>query len=351
MLRSYIEFASHKTVTSGSFGAQATPDNSDLFCDRIEIFLTQNGYQVQKHVGCSDDKVDLAVVDPADPNHFLAGIECDGPSYIQGKTARDRDHLRKSVMENRGWQLYRVWSTEWNRSPKEEGEALLAFLASLTQGEPVSVSEPISHVEPELDALIGEVEKTKEKVKKDNPFNFDYYQEADWTTAKHSRSKDQLTLMGETILHILRTEQPMHMELLYKRIAPFAGGKVTEALKGRIDLAIAKKLSAKVAVDEDRFIRLIPASPLVVRIPRAGDTPRPMEYIPTPEVAAAMLRIASHSIGITEDDLTLACARLFGFERKGPKIKVKTDAALRYLEEQGSIRIIDGKVQLIGDAS
>ena len=54
-------------------------------------------------------------------------------------------------------------------------------------------------------------------------------------------------------------------------------------------------------------------------------------------------------IGITEEDLASECARAFGFERKGPKIKVKTDAAIEWLVDNQRIRIIDGKAQLIGD--
>ena len=30
-----------------------------------------------------------------------------------------------------GWNLYRVWSTEWVRNPGAEGEALLSFLRSV----------------------------------------------------------------------------------------------------------------------------------------------------------------------------------------------------------------------------
>ena len=69
-----------------------------------------------------------------------------------------------------------------------------------------------------------------------------------------------------------------------------------------------------------------------------------MEYIHTEEVANAMIRIIEHSFGITIEDLSTECARAFGFERKGPKIKQKTDAAIRFLEQTGQIRIIDGKV-------
>ena len=102
-------------------------------------------------------------------------------------------------------------------------------------------------------------------------------------------------------------------------------------------------------VDNDRFVRLLPITPTVVRIPKEYETPRPIEYIHTEEVAMAMIKIIERSFGITEDDLASECARAFGFERKGPKIKVKTDAAIKWLVDNKRIRIIDGKAQLIGD--
>lgn len=62
-----------------------------------------------------------------------------------------------------------------------------------------------------------------------------------------------------------------------------------------------------------------------------------------------MIRIISNSFGITEEDLASECARVFGFERKGPKIKVKTDAAIKYLVDNENVKIIDGKAQLTGE--
>ena len=40
---------------------------------------------------------------------------------------------------------------------------------------------------------------------------------------------------------------------------------------------------------------------------------------------------------------------VFGYERKGPKIKAKTDAAIKYLIDNGKVKIIDGKAQLVGE--
>lgn len=36
--------------------------------------------------------------------------------------------MRSSVLENMGWNLYRVWSAEWYKNPETEGKRLLSFI-------------------------------------------------------------------------------------------------------------------------------------------------------------------------------------------------------------------------------
>jgi hypothetical protein len=201
-----------------------------------------------------------------------------------------------------------------------------------------------------LETIATESSKVVQNVASTNPYGFSYYQEANWWETKHSRSYDNFTRISENILHIVSIEQPIHLEMLYKRLGPsFTTGKATEGVKNTIDQVIAQKLKGRVVIDKDRFVRLLPSTSITVRIPKEYETPRPIEYIHTEEVAMAMMKIIERSFGITEEDLASECARAFGFERKGPKIKVKTDAAIKWLVDNQRIRIIDGKAQLIGD--
>ena len=62
------------------------------------------------------------------PNKFLVGIECDGPTYNSCATIRDRDRLRKEVLERFGWKMYRIWSVDWFKNPKEQLEKLTKFI-------------------------------------------------------------------------------------------------------------------------------------------------------------------------------------------------------------------------------
>ena len=125
MLRSYIEFAMNGEATLASANQNHAPDD---FVDAIFKYISDKGYKAKQYVGCSGYKIDIAVEHPKVCDEFVAGIECDGVSYVSARTARDRDRLRCSVLKNMGWNLYRIWSTEWYRNPEVEGEKLIAFI-------------------------------------------------------------------------------------------------------------------------------------------------------------------------------------------------------------------------------
>lgn len=96
--------------------------------------LIRKGVRVKKQVGCSGYKIDLGVVDKNNPGEFILGIECDGAAYHSSKTARDRDRLREQVLERLGWNLYRIWSTDWFKSPKQELEKVLDVVEKAQAG-------------------------------------------------------------------------------------------------------------------------------------------------------------------------------------------------------------------------
>ena len=131
MLQAYLRFAKE-----GDLALAAGQRNhvQDGFVDAIAGYIRDNGYSVRTYVGCSGFKLDIAVCDPADPDaRYLAGILCDGYSYVSAKTARDRDRLRSTVLKRMGWNLYRVWSCEWINNPEVEGKKLLDFLAKAVE--------------------------------------------------------------------------------------------------------------------------------------------------------------------------------------------------------------------------
>jgi hypothetical protein len=136
----------HAAHDGGSFGGQLgerrTPARraASPLVASIAAALEARGHAVDLDVGCSGYRIDLAVRDPDTPGAYLVGIETDGPNYASAATARDRDALRRQVLEGLGWRLERVWSLDWWRDPEAE-------LARLTvrRGDTVPHHDTVPH--------------------------------------------------------------------------------------------------------------------------------------------------------------------------------------------------------------
>jgi len=70
--------------------------------------------------------IDMAVRHPGYNGRFAIGIECDGATYHSARTARERDRLRQTLLEDIGWKIYRIWSTDWIKDSNTAGDRLLA---------------------------------------------------------------------------------------------------------------------------------------------------------------------------------------------------------------------------------
>ena len=133
-LKEYLIFARSGILDQADDGIDQ-PTN-DFECS-VGAVLKEKGYQVAAQVGVAGFFIDLAVKHPAKAGTFLLGIECDGASYHSSRSARDRDRLRQEILENLGWKIHRVWSTDWFRSRDSEIRRLLQHIEDLLAADPV----------------------------------------------------------------------------------------------------------------------------------------------------------------------------------------------------------------------
>jgi very-short-patch-repair endonuclease len=139
VLRKYLEYAETKgrvSVLSG-IGADADSDFEIEVADRLRA----RGYVIDYQVGVSGYKIDLGVRHPDHPERYLAGVECDGATYHRSKSARDRDRLREEVLNDKGWDIVRVWSTDWFDNPSLQTARLIEKLELLRRKPAVARSE------------------------------------------------------------------------------------------------------------------------------------------------------------------------------------------------------------------
>lgn len=130
-LKHFLEFAERGTraLAEADRGSQGSFDSP--FEKAVAIALAQRGWQVQPQIGVSSFRIDLGIVDPDAPGRYLAGVECDGATYHRSATARDRDKLREQVLRGLGWEIVRVWSTDWWIDPNGTLDRLDAQLQTL----------------------------------------------------------------------------------------------------------------------------------------------------------------------------------------------------------------------------
>ncbi len=130
-LKLFLEFAERgaRALAEAAHGSRG--DFESPFEEAVAAALARKSWQLHPQVGASAFRIDLAVVHPDAPGVYLSGIECDGATYHRSATARDRDQLREQVLRGLGWEILRVWSTDWWIDPQGTLENLDARLRAL----------------------------------------------------------------------------------------------------------------------------------------------------------------------------------------------------------------------------
>tara|TARA_R110000824_G_scaffold399995_1_gene606552 strand:+ start:731 stop:6646 length:5916 start_codon:yes stop_codon:yes gene_type:complete len=162
-LKNYLEFAERGPIALSEFSsANYGVDQFDSdFEQAVAMTLREKGWKVQTQVGVSKFRVDLGIVHPDKPGEYLAGVECDGATYHGSPSARDRDRVRQAILENLGWRIVRLWSTDYFQEPeyaiKKIQERLEALLAESREVKDVAEleAETVLASKPELSAGLG----------------------------------------------------------------------------------------------------------------------------------------------------------------------------------------------------
>jgi hypothetical protein len=331
MLRSYIDFAINGPSTlANEITYNESIDLESPFEESVYDFLLSKGYKVSTQIGCS-------------------GYRSDGATYHSSRTARERDRLRQTVLEDIGWKIYRIWSTDWIKDQLNEGEKLIHVVQNALSNFSESTLSFFNEQEEKINTLSitdfsmnieNNVIKSLNEPKK-NIYNFLEYQEVDIRLVSSNYNSN--IYISNVLKFIINNEYPIHFEYLCKRIAPLLGSqKATQKVRDSISLIIDKYLQ-KEFVKEDDFLSPITAEIIFVRVPKENsDTIRPINYISVKELAEAMLCVARKSYGIQPDNLYVKTAREFGFNRTGANITQAFENAYLYLKKSGKIKEVDG---------
>jgi very-short-patch-repair endonuclease len=331
MLRALLSFAETGklgagTVTSGGFDS--------AFEEAVARVICEAGFQCHPQVGVSSFRIDLGVVDPSRPGEYLSGVECDGATYHSARSARDRDRLRQEILEDLGWRLHRIWSTDWFRNPGRETDRLLTAINAAKAKAERSKVEVAPDIEPiELPKEEGEAEEIEDNDPIVAPRTIPYKE----CVLRVPRGRDLLDLsvpeIAQVISQVVETEGPVHTDEIARRIREAFGLQRT----GSQILAHIREglnyLSRKTRLEQDgEFWSFAGRDLEMVRDRRnAGASLRRALMIAPNEYQLAIKTVISETVEISRQDLVVETARLFGFDRTGPDLKEAIEEQTRKL--------------------
>ncbi|QKJ22307.1 DUF4011 domain-containing protein [Poseidonibacter lekithochrous] len=210
----YIESGHVESVQGTTTGKE--PDSP--FEESVIRYIQSLGFIAQPQVGVAGFYIDIGIMVEGSYNYIL-GIECDGAGYHSSKSARDRDRIRQEILEGMGWEIYRIWSTDWFKHRKNEEERLKKKLiaikhrAILIDNEETIEVQVNESIDIQVEKII-EIEDTK--IKESSTSSCEKVKEVLYAFRKENIEKkykiDSSSILSDRMIDLLSRTQPITID-------------------------------------------------------------------------------------------------------------------------------------------
>lgn len=314
-LKVFLDYAENRKLVSKDIMSSSP---SSPLEDAIHSFLTKEGFEVHRQVGCAGFRIELAVVDPEFPEKYLLGISTDGGIYKNTPVARDRDRLQEQILTGLGWQLYRVWSTDWYRNREKVKNNILETIEKLLDKnrryEELEEPMPIEYDQTDYEEVIPDepddyesgfnnvLDEIPEYVL--TPLDMDISQEL---------HKEPVGKIAQAIFKIVEFEGPIHYSEVLRRIRTYwglsrAGRRVQAVINEALNLAVQDGR----IFEKDNFYFFKDSKILVRR--RTGNPPAKMDLISEEEISEAIRMVLNIQYATAQEELIKEVSRIFGMK-------------------------------------
>ena len=342
-LKGFLEFAETGKLP---FVSGTTHNySSNVMVEQICDALARKGYITESFVGRSNFKVDIAVSTREHPEKFILGILCDGRTYFETKTTRDREIVQPGVLRMLNWRVMRVYSIDWYENRERALNQILQELKSAESGE--TQDEPTE----DTASYVFDSEKIKEsgisehivRNKALRPYN-----ECGIETI--NVDKDSFNpydkKYARIIKSILKDEQPVTEGYLCKRLAKVIGfGHAGANVQRAVSFATSSLYQDPLSIDGIFSYWLDEKSAIGYKYYRAP-SPRSITEIPAIEIVNAIKEVVEEEFSLPKDKIPTIAARKLGFSSAGAKICDVINKTLIYLEKNSVVTITNGLVSL-----
>lgn len=348
LLRDFLMYAEHKHLDNPV--VSAVNETESPFEREVLRELTRHGINLVPQIGVSGYKIDFGVLDDEVKGKFVCGIECDGVAYHSSATARDRDRLRQQVLESRGWEIHRIWSTDWFKDRQGQINRLLDLIRQSRENarkETEQEAERLAFLETEAerqareflgelnDVEIGNIFETLEQTDYIRPIAEPYQ------ITQFDQTNPYQTLLGASdqqvarvVMLILEQESPIHFKDIFTRTASFWEQKAGSNISARIVDVLRLMERAKLIEIRNEFVWKPDGA---IRVRSRNETGIPAERIAPEEVREVVLLVLKNGHKFTRQSLINEVRTVFGFSRTGPSLQQAIDRIVEQLLNENRI--------------
>ncbi|HEY4243203.1 MAG TPA: DUF4011 domain-containing protein [Kofleriaceae bacterium] len=368
-LKTFLDFAQRGPVAIAEALTLQTDDAFDSpFEEQVCERLRARGFEVDTQVGTAGYRIDLGIRHPTEQGRYVLAVECDGAYYHSARSARERDRLRSQVLEGLGWQIHRVWSTDWWQTPERELDKIVAAIErAKVASPPVAPRAPVVEVaavparvesggvfatpsasRPTRRPPAAAAEPMQLACDTSSVPAVQHYAIAPIGTSKFGpedvHDDANREHVKRVLLGVLAVEAPVSLTVLGRRVAPyFAVARVSSRFEERLRAVLGRSATIKNDVvwrtdqDPDKYIGI-----------RLADVEarREAQEVPLEEVANAAALVLQSNISIVEDELLKLMARILGFQRVGGRVSDHMAAGVALLLKRGGANRDGEKVVL-----
>lgn len=354
-LKVFMEYAETRKLVQ----IQKTGEDFDSpFEESVYTMLKSFNYEVEKQVGCAGYRIDLAVVDPASPGKYILGIECDGATYHSSPVARDRDRLRQQILEGLGWNIYRIWSTDWYKNRPDSLKRLLKAIEESKKPKAVISEKEEDEVIQEPPNEVEEYEFSETIIESPEIAEFEanksledlippYELCRDLAISKNCEIHEKpIRELAAVVNQIVEFEGPIHIDEVVRRIRTYwglkrAGRRIKEVIT---DASVHSQRNGDIFMKSD-FLYYSNSEIIVRR--RIKDPAPKIDLISYEEIQMAMMMVIKNQYATEGDELITQVSRLFGFKSTRSNTYNKINSVLLNALDSGElIKMPNGMINI-----
>ena len=323
--------------------------------------LKDRGIRLHTRVGCSDFRIDIAILHPDHPETYLLAVLCDGEDFAATREVSDRHLGRRRVLEQLGWRVHQVWTIDWWEDPAGTLDRVEQAYRDALQVKPDSMITPATPDQlavPDKTSSSMEMATAPAVMPADSPASNPHYDgQTDYVVtvlevmsdngADEIMASENRVILRNQMRMILDTEAPVARPLVLQRICAAwnvsrRGMRLERHLNNILD-----ELNFTVTLQDGMEILWLPSQDPevldVFRTPVDEAGRRSPDELPAHEVAAAVRSVVKASFSLPEEELIRELTHLFGFARTGSQLEVSMRAGISMARMLGWVKLADGR--------